>query len=65
MDLRASKTIALTSSQRIELIAQAFNVFNRTNLLAQWQTNALSSTFGTITSAAPKRQAELAARFTF
>ena len=65
VDLRASKTFALTSAQRIELIAQVFNVFNRTNLLAQWQTNALSSTFGTVSSAAPKRQAELAARFTF
>jgi hypothetical protein len=30
-----------------------------------WTTNALSSSFGAITSAANKRQAELAVRFVF
>jgi hypothetical protein len=65
MDLRASKSIRLSASRRVELVAQVFNLLNRTNLLAAWQTNALSSSFGTITSAANKRQAEVAVRFLF
>jgi hypothetical protein len=40
-------------------------MLNRTNLTATWQTNALSSSFGTITSAGSMRQAELAVRFSF
>jgi hypothetical protein len=46
-------------------VAQVFNLLNRTNLLAVWQTSARSASFGTITSAANKRQAELAVRFLF
>ena len=65
LDIRASKSIRLNGSRRVELIAQVFNVLNRTNILGQWTTNALSPAFGTSTSAGPKRQAELAARFTF
>jgi len=65
VDLRASKSIRLTGSQRVELVAQVFNLLNRTNLTAAWTTNALSSAFGSITSAANKRQAELAVRFVF
>ena len=65
LDIRASKAITLSASRRVELIAQVFNLFNRTNILAAWQTNALSSAFGTSVSAAPMRQAEIAARFTF
>jgi Carboxypeptidase regulatory-like domain len=65
MDLRASKSIRLTASQRVELVAQVFNLLNRTNLTATWTTNALSPAFGSITSAANKRQAELAVRFVF
>ena len=64
-DLRASKAISLTSGRRVELIGQVFNLFNRKNILAAWTTNALSPAFGTSTSAAPMRQAEIAARFTF
>jgi hypothetical protein len=41
------------------------NLLNRTNLLAAWQTNALSSAFGTSVSAANMRQAEVAVRFSF
>ncbi|PYR75507.1 MAG: hypothetical protein DMF87_20375 [Acidobacteria bacterium] len=65
VDLRASKSLRLSATQRVELIAQVFNLLNRTNLLATWTTNALSSSFGSITSAANKRQAELAIRFVF
>jgi len=65
LDVRASKAIRLSATQRLELIAQAFNLLNRTNLLAAWQTNALSNSFGVISSAANKRQAELAVRFAF
>jgi len=65
VDLRASKSIRLTASQRVELVAQVFNLLNRTNLTAAWTTNALSPAFGSITSAANKRQAELAVRFVF
>jgi len=65
LDVRASKAISLSGSRRVELIAQVFNLFNRKNILAAWTTNALSSSFGTSVSAAPMRQAEIAARFTF
>jgi len=65
VDVRASKSVRLSATQRVELVAQVFNLLNRTNLLAAWQTNALSTAFGTITSAANKRQAELAVRFVF
>ena len=65
VDLRASKSIRLTASQRVELVAQVFNLLNRTNLTATWTTNALSPAFGSIASAANKRQAELAIRFVF
>jgi hypothetical protein len=64
-DLRASKAITLTSGRRVELIGQVFNLFNRKNILGAWTTNALSPAFGTSVSAAPMRQAEIAARFTF
>src|SRR6185503_2594739 len=65
LDVRASKSIRLATDRRVELVAQVFNVLNRTNLLAAWQTNARSAAFGTITSAANMRQAELAVRFSF
>ena len=47
------------------MIGQVFNLLNRTNLLAAWQANALSSSFGVVSSAANKRQAEVAVRFSF
>jgi hypothetical protein len=68
LDVRASKSVRITQTQRIELIAQVFNLFNRTNLTpgpAGWQTNALSPVFGSLASALNKRQAELAVRFVF
>src|SRR5262249_41196536 len=33
LDLRASKSVRLTGNRRVELIAQVFNLLNRTNLL--------------------------------
>jgi hypothetical protein len=65
LDVRASKSVRISADRKVELVAQVFNLLNRTNLLAAWQTNARSSSFGTITSAANKRQAELAVRFSF
>ncbi|HEY3160651.1 MAG TPA: hypothetical protein VGJ78_16915, partial [Vicinamibacterales bacterium] len=65
LDVRASKSVRIGVDRRVELVAQVFNLLNRTNLLAAWQTNALSSAFGTITSAANMRQAELAIRYVF
>jgi hypothetical protein len=61
--VRATKVFPLSDRQRVEVIAQVFNLLNRKNLLAAWTTNALSNVFGTSSSAAPMRQAELAVRF--
>jgi hypothetical protein len=65
LDIRASKSIALSAARRVELIGQVFNLFNRTNIIGAWTTNALSPAFGTSVSAAPMRQAEVALRFTY
>jgi hypothetical protein len=65
VDLRASKAFVLGGRQRFEVIAQAFNVLNRTNLRPAWTTNTLSNAFGTSTSANNMRQAEVAVRFAF
>jgi hypothetical protein len=65
LDVRASKSIRLNASRRVELIVQVFNALNRKNIVGAWQTNALSSAFGTSVSAFAMRQAEIAARFTF
>jgi hypothetical protein len=66
LDLRVSKAIRF-GERTLDLIAQAFNLFNTTNLQAQFGSgrvgNALSATtFGRILSARPPRQVELAAR---
>jgi Carboxypeptidase regulatory-like domain len=66
MDVRVSKALRLGDRRRIDLLAQAFNVLNTTNRQAQFGGgrvgNALSNTFGRITSARPARQIELAVR---
>jgi hypothetical protein len=67
-DVRASKAINLSGKRRLELIAQVFNLFGRNNLGgigSSFQTNALSNTFGQISTAQPRQQAELAARIVF
>jgi hypothetical protein len=65
LDIRASKSIPISAGRKVELIAQVFNLLNRTNLAAAWQTNALSSSFGIISSAVSQRQAEVGVRFSF
>lgn len=66
MDLRVSKAIRF-GDRKLDLIVQAFNVFNTKNLQAQFGSgrvgNALSATtFGRILSARPASQVEIAAR---
>jgi hypothetical protein len=69
MDMRVSKALRFGESRKLELLAQAFNLFNTENLQAQFGAgrvgNALSNTFGRITSARPGRQVELAVRATW
>jgi hypothetical protein len=65
-DVRVSKALRLAGERRLDVIVQAFNVFNTKNLQAQFGAgrvgNALSASFGRILSARPARQVELAAR---
>jgi hypothetical protein len=69
VDFRASKTIPLQGRVRLELVGQAFNLFNTRNLQAQYGggrvSNALSPIFGTIQTARPGTQGELAAKVTW
>ena len=69
VDLRLSKSIALGSRRKVDLIAQVFNVFGTDNLLppggGAYVENALSDSFGKILSAQPRQQAELAIRIGF
>ena len=66
VDVRVSKALRFSDRRKIDLLAQAFNLFNTQNLQAQFGGgrvgNALSNTFGKITSARPPRQVELAVR---
>jgi hypothetical protein len=68
MDARVSKGFTV-AGRKIELLAQAFNLLNARNLQAQFGSgrvgNALSPLFGTIVSARPNFQGELAVRVTF
>ncbi|HYU80313.1 MAG TPA: hypothetical protein VEK56_15085, partial [Vicinamibacterales bacterium] len=63
-DVRLSKAIRFSKAGRVDLLAQAFNVFNTKNLQGQYGGgrigNALSSNFGRIQTARPGRQGELA-----
>jgi hypothetical protein len=63
LDMRVTKAFPFRDRQRVEVIAQVFNILNRTNLLAAWTTNVLSNVFGTSGSVANMRQAEVAVRF--
>jgi hypothetical protein len=66
VDVRVSKQIPIHGSARVELLAQIFNLFNTTNLLAPFTspqvTNALSDSFGRILTAKPGTQGELGVR---
>jgi hypothetical protein len=69
VDVRASKSFDLTGGAKLEFVVQAFNLFNTKNLQAQYGggrvTNALSPNFGTIQTARPGTQGELAAKVTW
>jgi outer membrane receptor protein involved in Fe transport len=66
VDLRASKAIRVTGTARVDLLAQAFNLFNTKNLQSQFGGgrvgNALSPSFGRILTARDGTQGELAVR---
>ncbi len=66
VDMRVSKSIRLPGRSRIELLAQAFNLFNTKNLQAQFGggrvANSQSPSFGRILTARPSRQLEVAAK---
>jgi hypothetical protein len=68
VDARLSKAFTV-SGRKLELLAQGFNLLNTKNLQAQFGSgrigNALSPVFGSIASARPNFQGELAVRFTF
>ena len=67
-DFRASKSFSVGGDRSLELIAQVFNLFGRTNLGGIGvgrQLNALSNAFGQILGAQPRQEAELAVRFRF
>jgi hypothetical protein len=69
VDARVSKAFRLGGTRKVELLAQAFNLLNTTNLQSQFGsgriTNALAANFGDIVSARPNRQGELAIRVTW
>ena len=68
LDVRVSKSIPLGNDRKFEVIAQVFNLLGSDTLggIAQgWQENALSSSFGRITTVLPRQQAELAVRIVF
>jgi len=68
MDARVSKAFVF-GGRKVEVLAQAFNVLNAKNLQAHFGSgrvgNSLSPVFGTIVSARPNFQGELALRLTF
>lgn len=60
------KNIRFGETTRVQLRAEAFNVFNNVNFFNNTQlANINSATFGQITSAAAARQMQFAARFEF
>jgi hypothetical protein len=68
-DIRVSRMLGIRSGQSVELVAQVFNVFGRDNLIGgtggAFVNNALSSSFGRYTVAAPRREAEVGIQFKF
>jgi hypothetical protein len=65
LDLRASKSVTLGGTRKIELIGQVFNVLGADILGGPgsgWVINALSDSFGRLLTAQPRQQAELAVR---
>lgn len=62
VDVRASKDFQIGGRVKVQVLAQAFNLFNTDNLVGRVG-NALSSNFGRIFSARPGTQGELGVRF--
>lgn len=69
VDMRVSKAFRFTSTMRIDVLAQVFNLFNVRNLQSQYgggrSNNALADTFGRILTARPATQGEVGLRFTW
>lgn len=63
-DLSLRKRIVVTKTWRAQLQADFFNLFNKANFL-NVATNVTNADFGTITSAAPARNIQLAIRLSF
>ncbi|MBA3443032.1 MAG: carboxypeptidase regulatory-like domain-containing protein, partial [Pyrinomonadaceae bacterium] len=63
-DLSLRKRFALTERWRLQFQVDFFNLFNKANFL-NVATNVSNADFGTITSAAPGRNIQLALRLTF
>jgi len=64
-DFTMSKNIRLGESLRVQLRAEAFNVFNHTNFQTFGSTNVTSSLFGTISVVRDPRTIQLGAKFIF
>lgn len=64
IDLRATKSVSISDTRRLEVFLEAFNV---TNFVSQMggATNIRLATFGIPTAAAAARQVQWGARFTF
>jgi hypothetical protein len=70
LDLRATWTVPLHSSQRIQLTLDAFNIYNRDNVATvngTWGANPVSAlaTFGTPLTYFNPRELQLGARYSF
>jgi outer membrane receptor protein involved in Fe transport len=68
LDIHINKDIRLSERYSLQVIGQLFNVFGTDNfggVGSSQQANASSSSFGTISSALPRQQGELAVRFLF
>jgi hypothetical protein len=68
LDMHINKNIRLSERYSLQAIGQLFNVFGTDNfggVGSSQQAIATSSSFGTISSALPRQQGELAIRFIF
>jgi hypothetical protein len=68
LDMHINKNIHLSERYRLQVIGQLFNVLGTDNfggVGSTQQANASASSFGTISSALPRQQGELALRFLF
>ena len=63
-DLSVEKSLALTSTAKLDVRAEAYNLLNRTNLNLPGFTLGAAD-FGAISSARPPRTMQLSARFSF